>query len=128
MRLRGTLHFLLLPLAACSAAGPEEEALRRGDEAFARGDLEEALAEYRLSLAQGAADVDTFLRVAHAYAESGRIDEAREYYLEAVEGDPATADLGASDLLRVAEARDGTPRRDARSRRPWRVPSSSSLG
>ncbi len=113
MRLRGTLHFLLfLPLAACSATVPEEEALRRGDEAFARGDLEEALAEYRLSLAQGAADVDTFLRVAHAYAESGRVDEAREYYLEAVEGDPATADLGASDLLRVARRamarQDGT--------------------
>ena len=113
MTLRGTLLFLfVLPLAACDAAGPEAMALRRGDEAFARGDLEEALAEYRLSLAQGADDVDTFLRVAHVYAESGRIDEARDYYLQAAEGDPATADLGASDLLRAARRamarQDGT--------------------
>lgn len=113
MTVRVTLLCLVvLPLAGCSAVGPEEQALRRGDEAFARGDLEEALAEYRLSLAQGADDAGTFLRVAHAYAESGRIDEARDYYLEAAERDPATVDLGASDLLRAARRamarQDGT--------------------
>ena len=111
-RRAAVLFALVIPVAACSGVGPENEALRRGDEAFARGDLAEALAEYRLSLAQGTGDVDTFLRVAHAYAESSRIDEAREYYLAAAERDPATADLGASDLLRAvrrAMARqDGT--------------------
>ncbi len=92
----------LLVLSGCTAAGSEGEAIRRGDEAFARGDLGEALAEYRLSLAQGGEDLATFLRVAHAYAQSGRVDEARQYYSLAVEADSATADLAASDLLRVA--------------------------
>lgn len=97
-----SLPLLLSLLVACAGAGPEGESLRRGDEAFARGDLAEALAEYRLSLVQGADDVDTFLRVAHAYARSGRVDEALEHYQRAVDNDPDVADLGASDLLRVA--------------------------
>lgn len=92
----------VLSFAACTAAGSEGEALRRGDEAFARGDLTEALAEYRLALAQGGDDVDALLRAAHVYAQSGRVDEAREYYGRAVELDPDLADLAAADLLRVA--------------------------
>ena len=97
----------VLSFAACTAAGSEGEALRRGDEAFARGDLTEALAEYRLALAQGGDDVDALLRAAHAYAQSGRVDEAREYYGRAVELDPDLADLAAADLLRVARAAIG---------------------
>ncbi len=92
----------VLSFAACTAAGSEGEALRRGDEAFARGDLTEALAEYRLALVQGGDDVDALLRAAHVYAQSGRVDEAREYYGRAVELDPDLADLAAADLLRVA--------------------------
>lgn len=90
--------------SGCTAAGSEGEAVRRGDEAFARGDLPEALAEYRLSLAQGGDDVGAFLRAAHAYAQSGRVDEARLYYQQAVEIEPELSDLAASDLLRVARA------------------------
>ena len=107
MRSRRVVFLLppfLLSVVACTAAGSEGEALRRGDEAFARGDLTEALAEYRLSLVQGGDDVDTLLRVAHAYAQSGRVDEARQYYRQAVEVEPDLADLAASDLLRVARA------------------------
>ncbi len=90
--------------AGCTAAGSEGEALRRGDEAFARGDITEALAEYRLALAQGAVEVEALLRTAHAYAQTGRVDEAREYYRQAVELDAGLADLAASDLLSVARA------------------------
>jgi len=105
---RGPLRGLVvLAAVGCTAAGSEGEALRRGDEAFARGDLPEALAEYRLSLAQGADGVDGFLRVAHAYASSGRVTEARDYYQRAVEIEPELADLAASDLLRVARAAIG---------------------
>ena len=97
--------------AGCTAAGNEEGALQRGDEAFARGDFPEALAEYRLALRQGSREVHTLVRTAHAYARVGRIDEARDHYREAIEQDPEVADLAASDLLRVArravERRDG---------------------
>ncbi len=91
----------------CTAAGSEGEAIRRGDEAFARGDLPEALAEYRLSLVQGGEDLNALLRVAHAYAESGRVDEAQEHYGRAVAMDSTLADMAASDLLRVARAAIG---------------------
>jgi tetratricopeptide (TPR) repeat protein len=76
--------------------------MRRGDQAYARGDLSEALAEYRLGLRQGDRNIDLLVRAAHLYALTGRIDEAREHYSEAVLMDPATADLAASHLLRIA--------------------------
>jgi tetratricopeptide (TPR) repeat protein len=70
--------------------------------------LPEALAEYRLSLAQGGDGVDGFLRVAHAYASSGRVIEARDYYQQAVDIEPELAGLAASDLLRVAKMAIGS--------------------
>jgi tetratricopeptide (TPR) repeat protein len=88
--------------SACTAAGSEEGALQRGDEAFARGDYGEALAEYRLVMRQGNEDVEILTRTAHAFAQVGRIDDARELYRLAVERDPRVADLAAADLLRVA--------------------------
>lgn len=109
--------FLVLILAsggaaACTPGTSEEGALLRGDEAFARGDVTEALAEYRLALRQGGDDVQVLTRAAHAFGRAGRIDEARDLYLRAVEIDPDVADLAASDLLRVAKhatsRRDGT--------------------
>ena len=91
-------------LAGCLGGGSEEGAVRRGDQAFARGDLPEALAEYRLGLRQGNRSTDLLIRAAHAYARSGRIMEARDHYREAIEQDPEIADLAAADLLRVASA------------------------
>lgn len=113
---RPTKLLLLLAVAllsaACTAAGSEDEALQRGDEAFARGDFSEALAEYRLVMRQGRDDVDILARTAHAFAQVGRIDDAKELYREAVRRDATVADIAASDLLRVARrATEG--RRDA---------------
>jgi tetratricopeptide (TPR) repeat protein len=106
-----TAVLLFLALAACTAAGSDQEALQRGDEAFARGEYTEALAEYRLVLRQNENDVDILLRTAHAFASVGRIDEAVDLYRRAVELDHEAADLAAADLLRVARrATDG--RRD----------------
>ena len=91
-------------LAGCFGGGSEEGAVRRGDQAFARGDLPEALAEYRLGLRQGNRSTELLIRAAHAYARSGRITDARDHYREAIEQDPEIADLAAADLLRVASA------------------------
>lgn len=99
------LGLMVVALAAsCTAAGSEADAINRGDEAFARGDVAEALAEYRLALRQGGDSPDVLMRAAHAYARSGRIDEAREHYARAIAMDGELAGLAVSDLLRVARA------------------------
>ncbi len=104
---RGRLPFLLpvialVGIAGCTALGSEEEALLRGDEAFARGDDQQALAEYRLAVRQGADDPETLLRAAHAFASSGRVAEAREHYLRAVELDPDLTNQAVSSLVQAA--------------------------
>jgi tetratricopeptide (TPR) repeat protein len=102
---------LAMLAAACTASGSEEEAIRRGDAAFAQGEFNDALAEYRLALRQGSDRAETWLRTAHAFARVNRIEEAREHYEAAIARDSALADQAASDLLRVArravERRDG---------------------
>ncbi len=95
---------LLTILAACSTGGGEETSVLRGDEAAARGDLEAALAEYRLAAQQAAQDAPNLARVAHTYAEMGRIDEAGDFYHQAVEQDPAFADQAVTDMVRLARA------------------------
>ncbi len=94
-------------LAGCSTRDTEESAVRRGDESFALGDYEDALAEYRLAIRQGADDPVVTARVAHTYAHMKRVDDAGSYYVDAVARDPGLADQAVSDLMRLA--------RDARS-------------
>jgi tetratricopeptide (TPR) repeat protein len=79
----------------------------RGDRAFARGDLEEALAEYRLALRQGARDGASYARVAHTYAALGQVDEAGDHYRQAVEQDPGLADQAAADMVFLARRAEG---------------------
>ena len=95
---------LLTLLTGCFFGGEDESSVLRGDEAAARGDLDAALAEYRLAVRQGADDGPTLARVAHTYAQMGRIDEAGEFYHEAVEQDPAYTDQAVSDMVRLARA------------------------
>lgn len=92
---------VLVPLA-CAPRATEESALRRGDEAFAQGKFEEALAEYRLAVRQGADDPATTIRVAHTYAVMGRVDDAGAYFLEAATREPDFADQAVADLMRLA--------------------------
>jgi tetratricopeptide (TPR) repeat protein len=108
--LRGAAAGCVIFLGGCAFGGSPEGAVARGDEAWAKGDREEALAEYRLALGQGTDDAAVWLRVAHAYTTLGRVDEAREPYLEATRRDPALVDQAVSDLVRLA--RDSERRRD----------------
>ena len=96
---------------ACSSRITEESAIRRGDVAFAAGDFEEALAEYRLAVRQGAADASVTSRVAHTYAMMGQVDDAGAYYLETSSKDDTYVDQAVSDLMRLAvDARDNNDR------------------
>jgi len=112
MTRRSTVGLLLClsALAACSSRASEENAVRRGDQAFAQGDFDEALAEYRLAVRQGAEGPDVESRVAHTYAMIGRVDDAGGYYAEAVAHTPELADQAVADLMRMA--RDAQARQD----------------
>ncbi|MBM4184012.1 MAG: tetratricopeptide repeat protein [Gemmatimonadetes bacterium] len=103
----------LFALAACSPRGSEENSVRRGDEAFAQGDFEEALAEYRLAIRQGADDPEVAARVAHTYAMMGRVDDAWSYYRDAAARDPDLVDQAVSDLMRLARDAHGSDDRFA---------------
>jgi tetratricopeptide (TPR) repeat protein len=94
---------LILPtlLSGCSGAD-DEGAILRGDRAFAVADYEEALAEYRLALQQGTTEPAVLARVAHVNARLGRIDQARDYYRRAAEGDSSYVDQAVADLIRFA--------------------------
>ena len=108
--LSAALTLLLTALAACTSHASEENAMRRGDEAFAQGDFDEALAEYRLAVRQGAEGPEVASRVAHTYVMMGRVDDAGSYYLEAAARNPELADQAVSDLMRLAW--DAQARRD----------------
>ena len=100
------LHPLLPALAlgaGCTSDPSQETARLRGDLAFARGDHEEAVAEYRLSLLRESPGPDGMVRAAHAYVELGRVDEARALYDRAVAEDSGYVDQAVSDF--VARAR-----------------------
>jgi tetratricopeptide (TPR) repeat protein len=102
--LRGT-SLLILGLfltVGCSPLSEEGSSVFRGDQAFAEGDLPEALAEYRLALRLGATDPSTYARVAHTYVALGRVDEAREHYQLAVAQDSSLADQALSDFVHLA--------------------------
>ena len=102
---------IALAASACVARATEDGATLRGDRAWAHGDYEEALAEYRLAVRRGANSGDAHLRVAHAYARLARVDEARQAYARAIESDPRLADQAVSDLVRLARlARDQNDR------------------
>jgi tetratricopeptide (TPR) repeat protein len=96
---------------ACTPGATEETSLFRGDQAFAQANYEEALAEYRLAVRQGADDPMTLARVAHTYAMMDRVDDAGAYYVEAATRDTTLVGQAVSDLLRLArEARERNDR------------------
>ena len=104
---RTRLGIALAAFAISSACAPpldEVSSLARGDEAAARGELEEALAEYRLAVRRGGEDASTLARVAHTYAEMGRVDEAGDFYRQTVAADQGYADQAVADMVRLARS------------------------
>ena len=115
MRLRTSFFAILTSLAvglvaACGPGTPEQTSIRRGDQAFAEGRYDEALAEYRLAVRQGADDAMTLARVAHTYAVMERVDDAGAFYVDAAAKDTSFVDQAVSDLMVMA--RDARARKD----------------
>lgn len=109
MRLARATAFVAIcvSVGACSPRATEVSAVRRGDEAFAQGNFDEALAEYRLAVRQGADDPAITARVAHTFAMMNRVDDAGAYYVDAAARDPELTDQAVSDLMRMARDAHG---------------------
>lgn len=91
-------------VVGCAGANADESnTVLRGDQAFAQGKFDEALAEYRLAVRQGADDAGTLTRVAHTYAKMERVDAAGAFYAEAATLDPSLTDQAVADLIRLAQ-------------------------
>jgi len=88
---------LLLALGACEQG---EDAITRGDRLWADSSYTAALAEYRLASARGGDEAR--LRLAHAHAELGQLEEAREVYAELIEEDRDLIDQAVYDYLEMA--------------------------
>jgi len=97
-------------LVACTPSVGEYNAILRGDRAFAAGEMEEALAEYRLAVLEGSEEPEVYGRLAHTYALMGRVDEAADNYALAAERDSVWADQAVADL--VSLARDAADQND----------------
>lgn len=98
---RRLASFVVLALLLSGCDQPEPS-VSRGDRLWAESKYENALAEYRLALLQGARDDAAYLRVAHAYARLGKLNEAREYYEMVLARSSDHVDQAVFDYLAIA--------------------------
>ncbi|HEX6939876.1 MAG TPA: tetratricopeptide repeat protein [Longimicrobiales bacterium] len=92
-----------LALAWSAACSDPEPAIVRGDRLWADSNYTNALAEYRLALRQSGDDEEVLLRVAHAYAQTGQLDRARESYDRLLRRAPEYTDQAIYDFLSLAQ-------------------------
>lgn len=104
----GRVARVLAVAGLATACAQDEPALERGDRLWADSAYTDALAEYRLALAQNDDDA-TLARVAHGYIVTGQFERAREHYDRLLERAPDYTDQAVFDYVtaaRQAERRD----------------------
>jgi tetratricopeptide (TPR) repeat protein len=104
------LAVLALLVGACATAAPAPETAdaedravsdavesvahtARGDALFSRGELEEAIVEYREAVRLDPVDADLWMRLGQAYAQMGRGEEALQSLERGLESDPENAGI-----------------------------------
>jgi len=87
-------------LAACRE--PAGQSIRLGDRLLAVGDTEAAIAEYKLARRQRGDEDEILLRLGHAYAVRGDVDEALATYEPLAERGPRHRYQIAADLVALA--------------------------
>src|SRR5687767_2293773 len=92
---------IFLALAGCRS---NETSLERGDRFWADSSYGMALAEYRLAAREFVGDPKVQARVAHAYALTGSLEQAREEFNQLLKQAPEYADQAVFDYLAVARA------------------------
>jgi tetratricopeptide (TPR) repeat protein len=103
-----------------ACGGPSDQSLTRGDRLLAAGDLDAAVAEYKLALRQRGDEPDVVLRLAHAYALRGDVDEALRHYRDLIARDSSYRFQAAADLSTLARQAlsEGAPDNMARALLP----------
>ena len=93
---------LLLMLTACGDAG--RESLLRGDRLLAAGDTDAAVAEYKLAMRQSGESPEILLRLGHAYALGGDVDDSFRYYGSLLAQDSSYRYQVAADFAALGRA------------------------
>lgn len=114
------LAALALAGATSGCASEAEASLARGDRLMARGEVDAAVAEYRLARRQRGDAPEVLARLAHAYAVRGDVGTSQQLYEELVARDSTWRFQAANDLTEAArEALEEAGRdRMARALRP----------
>jgi len=106
-------------LAGCDADGPDT-AVGRGDRLLAAGEVEAAIAEYKLALRQEGQQPEILLRLGHAYASEGDVEATLDHVRPLLaSGEEVRFQVVAelSEAARVARER-GSPDNMARALEP----------
>lgn len=98
----GATALLLLSSLGTAGCQDNESAIARGDRLWADSSFAAAAAEYRLAVTQRG-DEGALGRLAHAYASTGRILEARDAYDRLLAVSPDHADQAAYDFLQLLQ-------------------------
>lgn len=93
---------LALSSVASGCDGDAGASLARGDRLMARGEVDAAVAEYRLARRQRGDAEEVLARLAHAYAVRGDVGTSQQLYGELVARDSAWRYQAASDLTAAA--------------------------
>lgn len=102
MRTLATLAVLACALAAAGCADAAGASLERGDRLMGRGEVEAAIAEYRLAQRQRGDDPEILSRLAHAHVERGDLGAGLEIYRGLIASDSSWRYQAAADLVEAA--------------------------
>lgn len=101
----------VLALAASGCGQAAEDALARGDRLLAAGNVQEAVAEYKLAVRQRGESPEVLLRLADSYARQGEVEETVRYVNQLLAADSSYRHEAGAELLELArEARDAGER------------------
>ncbi len=103
LRRRNVLGALVLA-ASVGCQDPSATSIERGDRLLAVGDVDAAIAEYRLARRQTGDQPGTLLRLGHAYASRGDVDQALGVLEPLAEARPDLQPQIAAELLELARA------------------------
>lgn len=119
-RLAPSIVLLLPVLASAGCGGREETAVERGDRLLAAGQVDAATAEYKLALRQEGTTPEVLLRLGHAYAGRGDVEETLQYLLPLLAADSSRAPAVAAELSEAARValEAGSPDNMARALGP----------
>ena len=106
------IRWAVVAAAACAACGGAADGERRGDDAYGRGQYEQALKEYA-ALARGAANPRIWAKTGAAALHAGDLRMAADAYLHLAGEDPSRAEEAAEGLDQVARAAERADQPDA---------------